>query len=265
MKFKFYLSLGYFIFWGLLLSNVSQAQVTLTSSPYTQDFNSISAGLPLGWTVRTGATNTALGTAGALVTANTAWNSTTGNFRNVAAAAGLNSTSTSTDQNNSTNRALAVRQTGSLGDPGAAFILQLDNTNGLTNFQLNFKLQSLDGGAAGRTTTWRVDYGFGPTPSSFTSLVSSPATLTTTLAAAGASWGNTDVTLNFASALDNSLSNVWIRIVTVAASTGAGSRPTSAIDEFQLSFSSGDVTPPIFTSTYPKTTNLTSSGFNVCH
>lgn len=40
----------------------------------------------------------------------------------------------------------------------------------LDKISLQSKLQSLDGSAAGRTTTWRVDYGFGATPSSFTSV-----------------------------------------------------------------------------------------------
>ncbi|MFN7791918.1 MAG: choice-of-anchor J domain-containing protein, partial [Cyclobacteriaceae bacterium] len=254
----------YALFFSVLCFQIQgSAQVTLTTSPYSQDFNSIGSGLPPGWSVRTGATATALGNAGTLVSAATAWNTTTGNFRNVAAAAGLTATSVSTDQNNSANRALAVRQTGSLGDPGAAFVLQLANTSGLTNFQLSFKLQSLDGSAAGRTTTWRVDYGFGSAPTSFTALSTTPATLTTTLATGGISWGSTDVTANFGTTLDNITGEVWIRITTLTGSTGSGSRPTSAIDDFQLTFAAGDVTPPTFTSTYPKTSTLSSSGFDL--
>jgi hypothetical protein len=254
----------YFLLFSILWFQIQvSAQVTLGTSPYFQDFNSISSGLPTGWSVRTGATASALGTTATLVTTNTAWNSTTGNFRNVAAASGLIATSTTIDQNNSVNRALAVRQTGSLGDPGAAFVLQVANTAGLTNFQLSFKLQSLDGSVAGRNTTWRVDYGFGATPTSFTTVATTPATLTTSLAAGGISWGSTDVTINFGTTLDNSSDNVWIRVTTLTPSTGSGSRPTSAIDDFQLSYAAGDVTPPSFTVTYPKISNLTSSGFDL--
>ncbi|MCE2957912.1 MAG: choice-of-anchor J domain-containing protein [Flammeovirgaceae bacterium] len=252
-----------FILAGCFCALTCVGQVTLTTSPYTQDFNSISSGLPTGWTVRTGATGIALGTTSSFVTTNTAWNSTTGNFRNVASASGLTSTATTTDQGNSTNRALAVRQTGTLGDPGAAFVLQLANTTGFTNFQLSFRLQSLDGTTAGRTTTWRVDYGFGATPSSFTAATTNPATLTTVLAAGGASWGSTDVTVNFGTALDNNSGNVWIRITTLAASSGSGSRPTSAIDDFQLTFSNVDNTAPVFNSGYPKAVSLTTSGFDL--
>lgn len=257
---KFYLLFVVFVCFNSLLSF---GQVVLSSSPYIQDFNQIGSGLPTGWTVRTGSTSSALGTSGTLVTTNTAWNSTSGNFRNVAAAAGLTFASSTTEQNNSTNRVLGVRQTASFGDPGAAFVLQLANTTGLTNFQLSFKLQSLDGGSTGRTTTWRVDYGFGSSPTTFTTVTTSPATLTTTLAASGTSWGSTDVTINFGTALDNNASNVWIRIVTLTASTGSSNRPTTGIDDFQLSFAAGDVTPPSFTSTYPKIANLSSSGFDL--
>ncbi|MCX8489617.1 MAG: CotH kinase family protein, partial [Cyclobacteriaceae bacterium] len=244
-------------------SNILSPQVTLGTSPYSQDFNSLGTGLPTGWSVRTGASASALGATATLVTANTSWISPTGNFRNVAAASGLTAASTTTDQNNSVNRALAIRQTSNFGDPGAAFVLQLANTTGLTNFQLSFKLQSLDGSASGRTTTWRVDYGLGSTPTSFTPVATTPAALTTTLAAAGASWGSTDVTVNFGTMLDNSSDNVWVRITTLAPSTGSGSRPTSAIDDFQLSYATSDITPPTFTATYPKTSNLSSSGFNL--
>ncbi|MFM7428772.1 MAG: hypothetical protein ACKO1F_02615 [Flammeovirgaceae bacterium] len=238
-------------------------QAILTTSPYTQDFNSISSGLPTGWTVRTGSTGSALGATATLVTTATSWSTTAGNFRNVAAASGLTSASIAADQNNSTNRALAVRQTGAFGDPGAAFVLQLANTSGLTNFQLSYKLQSLDGSAAGRTSTWRVDYGFGATPSSFTSVTTSPASLTTVLAAGGASWGSTDVSVNFGTALDNTANDVWIRVTTITPSTGSGSRPTTAIDDVQLSFTAGDLTPPSFSSTYPKISTLSSSSFDL--
>lgn len=238
-------------------------QVILTTSPYTQDFNSISSGLPTGWTVRTGSTGSALGATATLVTTATSWSTSAGNFRNGAAASGLTSASIAADQNNSTNRALAVRQTGAFGDPGAAFVLQLANTSGLTNFQLSFKLQSLDGSADGRTSTWRVDYGFGATPSSFTSVTTSPASLTTVLAAGGASWGSTDVSVNFGTALDNTANDVWIRVTTITPSTGSGSRPTTAIDDVQLSFTAGDLMPPSFSSTYPKISTLSSSSFDL--
>jgi len=126
-------------FFSFLISTQVFAQLSLTNSPYQQSFDGIGSGLPTGWEVRTGATASAFGTSATPVTTATAWNSTSGNFRNVASANGLVSTSTSTEQNNSTNRAIAVRQTGSFGDPGAAFYLQLQNTASKTGFKLSFQ------------------------------------------------------------------------------------------------------------------------------
>jgi|GEM_PF-477300 len=216
------------------------AQITLGPSPYNQDFNSIASGLPTGITVRAGATATALGTPQAYSGAAVAWNNTTGAVKNFASATGLTSTSTSTDQNSSTNRSLGIRQTGSLGDPGGAFVLQLANTSALANFQLVFKLQSLDASSP-RLTTWRVDYGFGATPTTFTAAAAS-GTLTT----GGSAFTNNSIFVDFGSSLNNNPNNVWIRIVTLTASTGSGNRASSAIDDISLTYTSGTVATPTF-------------------
>jgi trimeric autotransporter adhesin len=68
------------------LSDKGFSQISLTSSPYSQNFNGIGSGLPTGWTVRTGASATALGTAATLTTTATSWASTTGQFNNAASA-----------------------------------------------------------------------------------------------------------------------------------------------------------------------------------
>lgn len=223
----------------VMMTTVSMAQLTLTSSPYTQDFNGIENGLPTGWTVRTGATATSLGTAPTFVTTKTGWGSSSGQFSNLASAnPPATSSDNTTTQNNNTDRAPGVRQSGNFGDPGAAFVLQLDNTLGLTNFELDFKLMSV--GVAGRTTIWKVDYGFGSDPSSFTEATTMPSSLETS-----GTWGSTNVHVNFGSALDNQSGSVWVRIVTKDASTGTGARPHTAIDDFSLSFSSGGSTPQL--------------------
>ncbi len=240
--------------------NRATAQVTLGTSPYVQDFNTVGSGLPVGWTVRTGATTTVLGTSVSLTSTATMWNNAAGAFKNFASATGLTSTTITTDQASSTNRVLGVRQTGSFGDPGAAFVLQLDNTKGSSNFSLTFKLQSLDGGTAARTATWVVDYGFGAAPTSFTAVATAPSTLTTMLSPSG--WGSVNVTVNFGTALDDNGSNVWIRIVSLSATVGSGSRPSTGIDDVQLSYSSGDKTPPIETNMFPRISNYTTTGFD---
>ncbi len=258
MKIKSFL-LVYLLLFFFFLNN-SQAQVTLSISPYSQNFNSIGSGLPTEWTVRTGATASTLGTAVTWNTATSTWSNTSGNFRNVASANGLTSSASTTVQNASADRALAVRQTISFGDPGAAFVLQLNNTSGLGNFSLSFKLQSLGGtSAAGRTATWKIDYGTSASPTSFTTIATAPSSLTTVLS----TFASTDVTVNFGTALDNINDFVWIRIVDLSATTGSGSRPTTGIDDVSLSFVAGDVTPPSFTSNYPSIANFTASGFDL--
>ena len=122
----------------------------------------------------------------------------------------------------STNRALGVKQTSATGyDPGAAFVFEINNTSGKTNLALNFLLQSLDDGI-GRTTTWQVDYAIGDNPTTFIPVTTSPSIITT-----GPTFSSTPVTVNFGNALDNQSGKVWIRIVTLSATTGSGSRAST--------------------------------------
>jgi hypothetical protein len=104
---------------------VAAAQVTLTGTNYTQNFNSISNGLPPGWSVRTNATATSLGTPTSFNTNAVSWGTQTGQFGNAAgitdnSLASALGTESSTLQGEFTNRCLAVRQTAAFGDPGAA-------------------------------------------------------------------------------------------------------------------------------------------------
>ncbi|HEY0110007.1 MAG TPA: hypothetical protein VGB67_10295, partial [Fibrella sp.] len=238
----------------LWVQSVAWAQVALPSNgTYSETFDGIASKLPDGWTVRTGATATSLGTSTTYVTATTTWNNTAGNFRNVASADGLTSTATITNQSNSADRALGVRQGGALGgDPGAAFVLQLGNTTGLQNFQLSFKLQNLDPSSP-RTTTWRVDYGIGATPASFTPVTITGPSTTGGTVATGTSFSNNTLTVSFGSALDNNAGPVWIRIVALAGSAGSGTRPTTGIDDVVLNYSSTSANPVATLSATPTT------------
>jgi hypothetical protein len=206
----------------------------LTTSPYTQNFDGISAGLPQGFYAKIGATTSSIGTGDMPPFggwAPTVWSNTSAGAKNFASATGLVATSDVTAQGASTNRAFGIRQTSSTGyDPGSAFVVLLTNTTGKSNFQMSFQLQSLDA-AVGRTATWVVDYGVGDTPSAFTQVGTAPATLTTSNA-----FGSTNVTVNFGAALNNLNQKVWIRIATLAVAPGSGNRPSSAIDDFQLSW-----------------------------
>ena len=230
-----------------LITSIIQAQAVLTTSPYSESFDGIATALPVGWTLRTGATATALGNVSAAFNKNTvAWNSTAGAFKNFASADLTASAAADTTANGlqktTSDRALGIRQTSGFGDNGAAFVLQLANTSGKTNFVLKFKLQSLDV-ASPRTATWRIDYGIGANPASFT-----PDSQTFTTG--GSSFSNTNITVNFGAALDNQADNVWIRIVTLSATTGSGNRPSTALDDLSLAFDVGNAPTP----------NLTLSG-----
>jgi hypothetical protein len=206
----------------------------LTTSPYTQNFDGISAGLPQGFYAKVGATASSIGTSDMLQYggwAPTVWSQTSAGAKNFASATGLTSASDATAQGASTDRAFGIRQTSSTGyDPGSAFVVLLTNTTGKSNFQMSFQLESLDA-SIGRTTSWIVDYGLGDAPTSFTPVSTTPATLTTSNA-----YGGTNVTVDFGSSLNNLNQKVWVRIVTLSGTTGSGSRASSAIDDFQLSW-----------------------------
>lgn len=203
-----------------------------TTSPFLLNFDNIGSGLPEGVKAYTGASATALGTEAAFTSTATAWNNTSGAFKNFASATGLTATTTLADQATAANRAFGLRQTGSVGDPGGAFTFTINNTTGKSNLKLDFLLQSLDATSAGRTVTWTVDYATGETPTSFTTIASSPASLTT----AYGTFASTPVTVNLPAALNNNSGKVWIRVVTYTSSTGSGNRPSTAIDDFKISW-----------------------------
>ncbi len=198
------------------------AQVSISGTSHSETFNSIGGGLPAGWTVRTGATASSLGTVATLNTAPVSWGTTTGQFANMAASTDLGASSTSGEQAASANRALGIRQT-TFGDPGAAMVVNL-NTTGFTISQLSFDLMMLS--VQTRSTTWTIDYGLGVSPTSFTSL--------TTWADPG-TFGRTPVSITGSSlaALSNQ-SSVWIRLVALGATTGSGSRDSIGLDNFSL-------------------------------
>ncbi|UYZ63669.1 T9SS-dependent choice-of-anchor J family protein [Hymenobacter weizhouensis] len=224
---------------ALGLSTGAAAQATLQNSPYVETFDAIGTALPTGFTVRTGASATALGTEATLTATATPWSNTAGRFSNYASADGLTDAADATAQAASTDRALGVRQTGSFGDPGAAFVFQAANTTGKTDFKLEFKLQSLDK-ASVRTTTWQVDYATGAAPTAF-QIIGSGTTL------GGSTFANNPITVDFGSRLNNSTDPVWIRIVALTASSGSGSRPTTAIDDFSLSWQTPAPAAPALT------------------
>lgn len=192
---------------------------------YTQNFDGIAAGLPAGWSVRTGATATALGGLATFGTAAVDWTISSGAFRNSAAVAGLTSASNAAAQLASTNRAPAVRQTTSFGDPGAAFAFTF-STTGKTLTGLSLSLQMLN--VQTRSTTWSLQVGSGAEPAAWETVAvfSDPGT-----------FGATTVTLT-----ESDLSSIedkaqaWFRVVALSGSTGGGSRDTFGIDDFSMTY-----------------------------
>ena len=192
---------------------ITNAQLSsLTNPPYAENFDAIGGGLPPGFSIFTGATGSAAGTVATFTSSATSWFNTNGGFYNCASATGLVNTANPNEQAISTNRALSIRQTAAFGNPGGAFVFRIANTQNKTGFTLTFKLQTLDSSSQG-ISAWRVDYGFGANPTTYTIAPVTPATFST-----GGKTGtafyvfNRTMTVNFGANLDNKSDIVWIRV-----------------------------------------------------
>jgi trimeric autotransporter adhesin len=230
-----------------LIAVAANAQVTLSGTSYTQNFDALGSGLPAGWLCYNSATSTSLGTLDATFGTSTVWGAyydTTNcpsdvfgtGFKNSASAdVASNATATCTVQGACTNRCLAVRQSSATShpgyDPGASFVFKMNSTAGCANLVLTFNLQSLDE-ISPRITTWTVDYGIGATPTTFVPVTPTSGTMTT----GGLMFSNNAITVHFPAALNNVTSPVYIRISALAGSTGSGNRATSGIDDFSLTW-----------------------------
>ncbi len=229
----------------VMLGFNANAQINLTGTSYSESFDGISMGFPIGWKIKLHSTANALGTDTVLTTTKTRWSSTTRGAFNYASADGLTATSDTATQANSLDRVMGFRQTSTVGDPGVAYTMEIANTINRNSFSMNFKLQSLDASSP-RIVTWKLQFGIGAAPTTFTDIVTIPATTTT----GGSSWTNTIIAADFGALLDNQSEPVWIRIVTLSTSTGSGNRPTSAIDDVNLTWTNGaatSVATPVFT------------------
>lgn len=207
---------------------MGRAALMLSGTSYQQTFDGIGSGLLAGWSVDTGATSSSLGQAATFTTYKDSWGEASGGFYNVASADGSPSYSSTTQQGNSTDRALGVKQVGSGGyDPGAAIVFEMQNTAGLGNFSLSLEAQILN--IQSRSTTWSFQYRIGDSGSFLTlGTFGDPG-----------SWGATTVSFDSSDlgAWDNQSSDVWFRIVALDATTGSGSRDMFAIDDFTMSYS----------------------------
>jgi hypothetical protein len=242
--------------WMILVMTgpLCHAQLNLEGSAYLQNFDSLGKGLPPGWNVviDIGRDNP-MGTTATLIAspaASTSWTNTGGGFKNMASAKGFThfAAATTAKQSAASDRALGIKQTSKFGDPGAAFVLTMAQTYGLSDFQLDFHLQSLDSSGGGRSTEWQIEYGFGAQPDTFFSVVASGVLIT-----GNHSFHTEHISVDFGNLLDHSPMPVWIRIVTHTASTGGGSRTSSAIDDVALHWTGTALTEPkpLLIASYP--------------
>ncbi len=228
---------------AVLQAGGSLAQYHPVGTSYYQDFAGLGNGLPPGWHVYTGATDTGRGKEDTLISGVISWGNTGAGFKNYASANGLPSGASVADQQNASDRALGVRQTTAAGyNPGAAFVFRMAHTTGLSDFQLSFRLQALT--SSSHVIEWTVDYGLGDTPVTFT-----PVAASGILTTGNSTVSNNTVNVDFGNALDHYAGTVWIRIVNLTSSaSGSGSRPSTAIDDFSLSWAgtaAGSVRPAV--------------------
>lgn len=215
--------------------------VVLSGTNYAENFDALAAGLPSGWTVWDDATSSTLGTEKLFDPTATAWRLVTaGTFANFASTGNDNAgvpftqDEDATTQGNATNRAPGLRLLSSL-DPGAAFVVRIQDTIGFTNFRVSVDLMMMTTNA--RTGLWMVDYALGATPGSFTTLGTfGDLTLSGTNALNSAAFGKTNRALALPASVSDQGGNLWIRVALLAGTGPTGARDTYGIDNFSLSY-----------------------------
>lgn len=238
------------------LALTGNAQLTLTGNSYSQNFNSVGSGLPVGWSVRISSSNASFGLAATFGSAPTNWAFGSGSFNNVASVTndlGVISTGseTATVQAAYTNRQIGIKQSGTAGyDPGAGLVFQIQNTAGYSNLQFSVDFTMLNNQT--RETVWTVDYGIGASPTVYTVL----GTYTNT----GSFAATARPTYNLGSDANNQSDIVTIRIAALAPTTSTGSRDMFGVDNFYLTYAgSAIVLPPTITTQPASRVNLTNT------
>ncbi len=225
--------------------------LVLTSTNYTQHFNGIGSGLPTGWSVRTAATASNPGTTTTFNTPAAAWKAATaGQFSNFASVTNDDgsmfiSTEDAGTQGAATNRAPGIRMANAV-NPGAAFVLKIQDTLGCTNFLLDLDILTLNTNS--RTYNWTIDCAVGAAPSSFTAL----GTFTDTNV-----FGPSHAAYSLPAFANNQPNNLWIRVALLTGG-GTGAHDTFGIDNVTLNWATAPVsTNPPSINTQPQ--SLTNS------
>lgn len=214
---------------SVIVSNSITIGSVSSNTSVSENFNSIASGVPSGWTLRTGSTNSTLGTnvtGSAYTSTATSWGSaSTAGFYNVAAAA-VGASANATTQNAYSDRAMGLRPAGGAPyDPGAAIVYST-TTSGSELTQISLDLMMLD--VQGRSSTYSVQYS--------TNNGTSWTTFTGGTWADPATFGTTSFTFNSTTdmtALGNQTS-VLLRVATLSAASGTGSRDLIGLDNFSL-------------------------------
>lgn len=214
------------------LAPLSAATVSIAAGTYTENFDAMasSGSTPAaGWAMRLGATATSMGNATTLATNVPYWSDTGGAFRNISSS-NIPSSSDQATQAGNTDRALGFRQVNFGGyNPGMSLCFNFA-TDGVKIDGISLDLLQLND-AASRASTFSIQYGFGASPASFTTL----GTWTTdgVFGATSLSFDRDD----FGSNLDGA-SQVWLRIVALTAATGSGGTyDLMALDNFSITAS----------------------------
>jgi hypothetical protein len=245
---------------SLVVANGNAQPITLSGTNYLQNFDSLSGGLPNEWVLYTGASAITLGTISttffAAVSSTNNWASTTGGFKNYSSVtnygAGTNfvGNEATAIQTNSSNRALGVRPV-SATDAGNAFVLKLANTTGYGKFKIDLDMLLLN--VQNRSMAWNMDFGISSDgsspPTSFTVLSNAFYTALSSNTTPVGTFGSTHIKVDAGALLDNQPGPIFIRIWN-SATTGSGSRPSVAVDNFSLTFTNyvAPPTPPAITT-----------------
>ncbi len=204
--------------------------VLMNISPLQIDLSHISNDLPKGIAIRQGSTTVDLGNIVPWNGGVASWSSKTSGVKNVASSFSLHRDATAKQQEQSNDRAIAIKQaTTGFTDPGASFVWQIPSTYKQSHLVLSFMLESLDT-VATRETVWQIDYSIGNLHQLFVPFS------TQTWSTGNKLFFATPITVDFQHILDHWNMPIWIRLTALSPSKGSGTRATTAISHIQLSW-----------------------------
>jgi hypothetical protein len=226
----------------LAAGTLASAQVNLTGISYTQNFNNLASGLPIGWSVQTSATLNTLGNSGSFTNAATTWAAGTAltDFRNVASD-NIAFGSTSVTQAADPNRAVGWRPLAAATDArSGSIMLAIANTVGFENFSASVHVfTGNDSATSSQAYVWEFRVGGA---GNFTPLATY---LTPTTGATGFNAQTFTADAVTLAALNNQPDIVYFRLR--GAATAGTSLDSIALDDFSLGYSAVAVPEP---STY---------------